>query len=109
MHLSLLIQENTGTPSILHSIHPIIPALGLSSCLSLNLIKLILSVEENEDKYTVPQNPRDTLTEFKDVFEGLGSFPRMHKIQLKPDIEVLEPVIHRPCKFPIALQDKLER
>ena len=33
----------------------------------------------------------------------------MHKIQLKPDIEVIEPVIHPPCKIPIALQDKLER
>ena len=33
----------------------------------------------------------------------------MHKIQLKPDIKVIEPVIHPPCKIPIALQDRLER
>ena len=33
---------------------------ALSSCLSLNLIKLILSLGENEDKNTVPQNPRET-------------------------------------------------
>ena len=62
----------------------VVHSMGLSSCLSLNLIKLILSFEEKEDKNTVPQNPRDTLTEFKDVSEGLGSFPGMHKIQLKP-------------------------
>ena len=82
--------------------------MGLSSCLSLNLIKLILSFEEKEDKNTAPQNPRDTSTEFKDVFEGLGSFPAMNKIQ-KPEIKVIEPVIHPPRKIPITLQDKLER
>ena len=82
------------------------PILGLSSCLSLNLIKLILYLKEKEDKNTVPQNPRVTLTEYKDVFEGLGSFPGMHKIQLKTDIE---PVIHPPRKIPIALRDKLEK
>ena len=68
------------------------PILGLSSGLSLNLIKLIPSLEEREDKNT--------------VFEGLGSFPGMHKIQLKTNIE---PVIHPPQKIPIALQDKLEK
>lgn len=54
---------------------------------------------------TVSQNPREILTEYEDEFEGLGLFPGMHKIQLKPDIE---PVIHPPCKIPIALWDKLE-
>ena len=56
------------------------PVLGLSSCLSLNLIQLILSLEEKKDMGTVSQNPRDILTEYKDVFEGLGSFLGMHKI-----------------------------
>ena len=46
------------------------PILGLSSCLSLNLIQPILSVEEREDIDTVSQNPGDILTEYKDVFEG---------------------------------------
>jgi len=81
------------------------PILGLSSCLSLNLIQLTLSVEEKENIDAVSQNPGDILTEYKDVFEGLGSFPVMHKIQLKPDVE---PVIHPPRKIPIALRDKLE-
>ena len=57
--------------------------LGLSSCLSLNLIQLVLSVEERQDSNTVSQTPGDILTEYKDVFEGLGSFPGVHKIQLK--------------------------
>jgi len=50
------------------------PILGLSSCLSVNLIQLILSVEKKENIDTLSQNPGDILTEYKDVFEGLGSF-----------------------------------
>jgi len=40
------------------------------------------------------------------VFEGLGSFPGVRKIQLKPNVN---PVIHLPRKVPIALWDKLEK
>ena len=69
------------------------PILGLSSCLSLNLIQLILSVEGSQGSDTVSLNPGDILTEYKEVFEGLGSFPGVHKIQLKPDVEL---VIHPP-------------
>ena len=52
-------------------------------------------------------SPRTQETKYKDedVFEGLGSFPGVHKIQLKPDVE---PVIHPPRKIPIALIDRLE-
>ena len=46
------------------------------------------------------------LTESKDVFEGLGSFPGEHKIQLQPEVN---PLIHPPRKVPIALRDKLEK
>ena len=76
------------------------PILGLSSCLSLNLIQLVLSVEERQGSDTVSQTPGD-----KDVFEGLGSFPGVHKIQLKLEVN---PVIHPPRKVPIALRDKLK-
>ena len=43
---------------------------------------------------------------YKDVFEGLESFPGVHKIQLRPEVN---PVIHPPLKVPIALRDKLEK
>ena len=82
------------------------PILGLSSCLSLNLIQLLLSVEERQSSDTVSQTPGDISTEYKDVFEGLGSFPGVHQIQLKPNVN---PVIHPPWKVPIALRDKLEK
>ena len=65
----------------------------------------MLSVEERQNIDTVNQDSGDILTEYKVVFEGLGSFPGVHKIQLKPDVE---PVIHLPRKIPIALRDRLE-
>ena len=40
------------------------------------------------------------------MFEGLGSFPGVHKIQLKPEVN---PVIHPPRKVLIALRDKLDK
>ena len=84
------------------------PILGLSSWLSLNLIQLELSVEERQGSDTVSQTPGDMLTKYKDVFEGFGSFPGVHKIQLRPeDNPVIR--IHPPRKVPIALRDKLEK
>ena len=56
------------------------PILGLSSCLSLNLIQLVFSEEERQGSDTVSQPPGDISTEYKYVFEGLGSFPSAHKI-----------------------------
>ena len=83
---------------------------GLSSCLSLNLIQLVLSVEERQGSDTLSHTSGDILTEYKDVFEGLGSFPGVQKIQLKPDVKPdVNPVIHPPQKVPIALRDKLEK
>ena len=83
------------------------PILGLSSWLSLNRpIQLVVSVEERQGSDTVSQTPGDRLTEYKDVFEGLESFPGVHKIQLRPEVN---PVIHPPRKVPIALRDKLEK
>ena len=43
---------------------------------------------------------------YEDLFQGLGSFPGVHKIQLKPDAT---PIIHPPRKIPVAPREKLER
>ena len=51
--------------------------LGLSSCLSLKLIKIILSVEEMRK---LEQTKSNVLSEYSDVFEGLGTFLGTHKI-----------------------------
>ena len=71
--------------------------LALSSCLSLKLIKLTLSVE----KIRKPeQTQSDVLSEYIDVFEGLGTFPGTHKIQLN---QMQLPVIHPTRRVPVAL------
>ena len=44
------------------------------------------------------QHQNDMLKEYSDVFEGLGPFPGVHKIHLKPDAV---PVIH-----PLTLEDR---
>ena len=80
--------------------------LGLSLCSSLNLIQLPLSLEERWGSDTVFQTPGRILTEYKDMFGGLGSFHGVHNIQLKPEVN---PVIHPPRKVPIALPEKLEK
>ena len=79
------------------------PVLGLTSCLSLNLIKLILSVEEMQNP---GQSQNDMLKEYSDVFEGLGTFLGVHKIHLQPDAV---PVIHSPRRIPVSLRDKPEK
>ena len=79
------------------------PVLGLTSCLSLRLIKLILSVEKMQNP---GQNQTDMIKEYSDVFEGLGTFPGVHKIHLKPDAV---PVVHPPRRIPVALRDELEK
>ena len=50
------------------------------------------------------QTQSNVLSEYSDMFEGLGTFPGTHKIQLKPDAV---PVIHPRRRIPVALSDKL--
>ena len=75
------------------------PVLGLPSFLSLKLIQLILSVEKMQNP---GQNQNDMLKEYSDVFEGLGTFPGVRKIHLKPETE---PVVHPPRRIPVALRE----
>lgn len=73
------------------------PILGLASCLLLDLIKLILSVE---GILKLEQTPSDLLSEYSDVFEGFRTLPRTHKIKLKPGAVA---VIHPPRRIPVHL------
>ena len=83
------------------------PLLGLSSCLSPSLIQLVLSVEKRQGSDTVSQTPGDTFGEYKDVFDGLGSFPGVHKIQLQP--EVNSSAAKSPNSSPRQAGKELER
>lgn len=52
------------------------PILGLNDCVTLDLVKRINSIETVEK----------LISEFKDVFHGIGKIPGKHKIMLDPDV-----------------------
>ncbi|XP_063635188.1 uncharacterized protein K02A2.6-like [Cydia splendana] len=74
------------------------PVLGRSSCVELNLVKLIMSISEHSPSEKI-------LDEFLDIFEGMGCLPGEYKIQLKNDVS---PVVHAPRKLPLALKDQIK-
>ena len=75
------------------------PILGLSACEKLNLVKRVFVVASE------PNNDQDALmTEYKDIFEGLGCLPGEHKIHID---ETVAPVVHACRKVPFALRERL--
>jgi len=80
---------------------PHAPALlNLQTASDLGLIKLTFAV----DKQT-PLDKSNIMTEFPDVFQGIGTFAGTCHIQLK---ENAIPVVNPVRKVPIALRDKLK-
>lgn len=71
--------------------------LGRESCTKLGLVRRVYSVEKKDNT--------DILSEYEDVFTGLGCVPGLHHIQLNPDAT---PVIHPPRKVPIALKNRVK-
>ncbi|KAI8511855.1 hypothetical protein Bbelb_109550 [Branchiostoma belcheri] len=74
------------------------PVLSLKACLSLQLIKLVLTVQET-------QTAQSILEEYKDVFEGIGQLPGEHTIQLDHSVP---PKVHPPRRIPVSLRDPLK-
>ena len=74
------------------------PVLGLQTCLDLQLIKRMYTVNT--------EDPNHLLNEYKDVFEGLGCLPGDYNIQLQDDAK---PVIHPPRKIPFAQRSKVKK
>lgn len=74
-----------------------LPILGLRTCLEMDLIKLVLSVQ------TDTRQSDDLLSEFADVFEGIGEFPGQCKIHIDPNaVPVVSPTknsIHTTQSF----------
>ena len=71
------------------------PILGLRSCLELGLVQKIYRFKEESLE-----------SEYADVFEGLGEIRgAQHKIKIDPNAT---PVIHLPCKVPVALREPLK-
>lgn len=85
------------------------PILGVTACEKLNLVRRVFMVaSQTADKQNTDtdKSDQDTLmTEFKDVFEGLGCLPGEHKIHVD---DTVAPVVHACRKVPFALREKLK-
>ncbi len=72
--------------------------LGLPSCRQLDIIRRVDTVSASTAK-------SDLLSEYSEVFSGLGRFPGTYHIVVS---ESAVPVIHPPRRVPLALQPKLK-
>ena len=74
------------------------PLIGLQTCRDLELISINNIGELNE-------NQPDLLTQYEDVFTGLGLVEGEYHIEVSPDVK---PTIHPPRKVPLSLMPKLQ-
>ena len=83
--------------------------LGLRSCLELGLVKLNCDSIQNSP---IPLGSirgdakTDLYKKYPDCFEGIGSFPGEHHIELRLDAE---PMIHPPRRIPESLREPLRK
>ena len=98
--------------------------LGLPSCSRLRIVNLNCSVQlrkhgqpvkvskerekvKQDMKNLKPINSKDDLIKaYLDRFEGIGKFPGTYHIYLKEDAI---PVVHTPCKCPIAIRPLVDK
>jgi hypothetical protein len=81
--------------------HDAATILGLPSCCQLDIIRRVDVISSSP----ASQSTTDLLTEFAEVFTGLGRFPGQYHIVLADNAV---PVIHPPRRVPLALQPKLK-
>ena len=85
--------------------------LGLPSCTKLNIVELNCAVElqrrrpppqqvDDLETLTDLSSRQDLINAYPDHFKGIGCFPGTYHITLR---ENSTPVVHPPCKCPIAL------
>ncbi|XP_061725450.1 uncharacterized protein LOC133531325 isoform X1 [Cydia pomonella] len=79
---------------------PSSPVLGKYDCKVMNLVKRVFAVSEMEQL-----NSPAFVTEYKDVFQGIGCLPGSYKIRVNRECK---PVVHAPRKVPIPLREKLK-
>ncbi|XP_063628947.1 uncharacterized protein LOC134800377 [Cydia splendana] len=79
---------------------PSAPVLGKNDCKLMNLVKRVFAVSETEQLHSPA-----FVTEYKDVFQGIGCLPGSYKIRVNRECK---PVVHAPRKVPIPLREKLK-
>ena len=79
------------------------PILSLQACILFGLITCINQLSDPPNAAT--DTPEKVISEFQDVFSGIGRLNRVVKIQLK---ENAIPHVAAPRKVPLALHDKVK-
>lgn len=85
----IVVQNQTATP-----------ILGLQACLDLNLIKRLDSIGKSRSEET---SKNLIFKQYKSTFEGLGCFPDVCSLKLKPDAK---PSICAARRIPIKIKEK---
>ena len=79
------------------------PVLGLQACLQLQLIKMVLTVQQNKSE----MSNESVLSEYKHLFDNsLGEIEGEINIYIE---ENSTPVVHAPRRIPHALRDRLKQ
>lgn len=76
------------------------PLLGLQSCIEFGLISRLNRIHTTY----IPHSRAEFVTQYHDIFEGLGKFPGKCSIVLK---ENSIPALHYKKRIPLALHDRL--
>lgn len=84
------------------------PILGLGDCVAFEIIQFVYAVETVPNAIIeggVPMNKESVLSDYGDIFKGIGNFPGECKIHVDPSVE---PVVHPPRRVPVAVRDRLK-
>lgn len=80
--------------------------LGLTTCLQLNLVKRVLTIDKSECIESTETESKDIFEQYKDVFTGLGCVKGVvHHIETDPAVR---PVIHPPRRVSVPLRKKVK-
>ena len=82
------------------------PILDLRSCLNLELIKLVYSVDHADTLDACDTQGLDKTAILSEYADGLGLIPGECKIHLNPNAV---PVVHPPRRVPVAIHDLLKK
>ena len=80
-----------------------IPILGKDACESMNLLRRVHV--DGVTSHSKGMTKEDLLTEYSDVFSGVGMFEKEYDIEVDPSVR---PVIQAPRKLPYAKYDQLK-
>ena len=86
--------------------HEVPNILGLTTCLQLNLVKRVLTIDKKECVESTSTAPEDIFEQYSDVFTGLGCVKGVvHHIETDPTVK---PVIHPPRRVSAPLRQKVK-